>query len=38
MSLSGKEITIKMQPDGGSIEFTNVNSGKKFKMFVKHCH
>ena len=38
MSGFGKEITLKMQPDSGTIEFTNVESGKKFKMFVKHCH
>ena len=38
MSGFGKEVTLKMQPDNGTIEFTCIESGKRFKMFVKHCH
>ncbi len=38
MSGFGKEITLKMQPDNVTIEFTCTESGKRFKMFVKHCH
>ena len=38
MSGFGKEVTLKMELDNGTIEFTDIESGKKFKIYIKHCH